>query len=92
MFATTLPTVGPGALTPREDETAVYDTDKESSLYIPREDTWREIGEQCSEQGISISLFLGMGKPIDVASIGKSVRSCTTTRKLRRILQVLSRL
>lgn len=79
MFASTLPTLGPGALTPRDNENALYDTDKESTLYLPRNGTWREIGEQCSEQGISVSMFLGMSKPIDVASIGQSVQSNTST-------------
>ena len=70
MFASTLPTVGPGALKPRDDETALYDTDKEMSLYVPRHPMWREAGEQCAEEGISINMFLGMGKPIDVGTIG----------------------
>ena len=71
MFASTIPTVGIGALTPRDNETALYDTDKEASLYVPRNSLWREIGEQCSEQGVGVSMFLGMSKPIDIASIGK---------------------
>ena len=73
-FASALPMVGIGALTPREDETALYDTDKESALFVPRNDVWKEIGEQCSEQGIGVSIFLGMSRPIDVATIGMSER------------------
>ncbi|EMD35302.1 hypothetical protein CERSUDRAFT_124650 [Gelatoporia subvermispora B] len=69
-FAATLPTVGAGALTPPPEETTLYGTDKEKSLFTPRADAWRELGEQCAEQGIGVSIFLGMSQPIDVASIG----------------------
>ncbi len=70
VFAATLPTIGPGALKPREDEAALYDTDKETQLYLPRNDDWDEVGQQCSDEGIGVSMFLGMHKPIDVATIG----------------------
>ncbi|KAJ3484683.1 hypothetical protein NLI96_g5487 [Meripilus lineatus] len=69
-FTCTLPTIGHGALTPRGDESTLYDTDKESTLFIPRNDTWENIAVQCSEEGIGVSMFLGMSKVIDVASIG----------------------
>ena len=32
---------------------------------------WTELGEQCAEEGIGINIFLGMGKPIDIGSIGQ---------------------
>ncbi|KAI0761129.1 sec24-like protein [Irpex lacteus] len=73
VFAATLPTIGPGALKPREDEAALYDTDKETQLYLPRNDDWDEVGQQCSDEGIGVSMFLGMHKPIDVATIGRVV-------------------
>ncbi|OCH89213.1 sec24-like protein [Obba rivulosa] len=70
VFAATLPTVGAGALTTPAEESTLYGTDKEKSLFLPRSDTWRELGEQCAQHGIGVSMFLGMSKPIDVASIG----------------------
>ncbi len=63
-------TIGPGALRPREDESALYNTDKETQLYLPRNDDWDEVGQQCSDEGIGLSMFLDMHKPIDVATIG----------------------
>ncbi|KAL4254614.1 hypothetical protein ABKN59_005186 [Abortiporus biennis] len=69
-FASMFPNVGLGALKPREDEGALYDTDKETSLFRPRDDAWEDIAEQCSEAGVGINIFLGMYKPIDIGSIG----------------------
>ncbi|KAI0764559.1 sec24-like protein [Trametes elegans] len=69
-FAATLPTIGVGALPPWADETALYGTEKEKSLFAPREETWKDIGEKCASEGIGVSMFLGMGRPIDIGSIG----------------------
>jgi protein transport protein SEC24 len=64
-----MPTVGPGALrTP--DEAKLAGTDNEYKLFIPRNKFWIDIGEECAEEGIGISMFLGMSKSVDIGSIG----------------------
>ncbi|THH27445.1 hypothetical protein EUX98_g6743 [Antrodiella citrinella] len=69
-FATTMPTIGIGALKPRDDEAELYDTEKELALYKPRDDTWQDIGVQCVEGGVGVSLFLSPFKPMDIGTIG----------------------
>lgn len=70
VFQSTMPTIGPGALDPLTDESRVYGTEKETTLFLPRDRFWREIAEECAEEGIAVSLFLGMSKTIDIGSIG----------------------
>ena len=69
-FQCTMPTIGPGALEPLTDESQVYGTDKERTLFIPRVQAWRDIAEECSDEGIGVSMFLGMSKALDLGSIG----------------------
>ncbi|KAF8137561.1 hypothetical protein EV363DRAFT_1318334 [Boletus edulis] len=70
MFQCTMPTIGPGALEPPTDESHVYGTDKERTLFIPRVRAWHQIAEECSDEGIGVSMFLGMSRTIDIGSIG----------------------
>ncbi|KAH9946861.1 sec24-like protein [Amylocystis lapponica] len=70
VFPAVIPTIGFGALNPLVDETTLFGTDKEKTLFHPRDEGWRELAEQCAEEGVGVSMFLGMSKPIDIASIG----------------------
>lgn len=70
-FAATLPTIGVGALQPLLDESTLYGTEKERSLFEARDESWKDLGEQCASEGIGVNLFLGMSRPIDIASIGE---------------------
>ncbi|KAJ8596156.1 beta-sandwich domain of Sec23/24 [Rhizopogon salebrosus TDB-379] len=80
VFQSVLPAVGPGALEPLGDQTSLYGTEKERTMFLPRHQAWRDIAEECSEEGIGVSMFLGMNKPIDVGSIG--IVSSTTGGEL----------
>ncbi|EGG01243.1 uncharacterized protein MELLADRAFT_50176 [Melampsora larici-populina 98AG31] len=68
IFLTSLPTIGPGSLKQRED-TKLYNTDKEKTLFLPADPWYRQVAEECSLAGIGINTFLFPSQYIDVASI-----------------------
>ena len=70
VFTATMPTIGVGALPSWVEESTLVGTDKERALFEPREETWKDIGERCASEGVGVSMFLGMGRPIDIGSIG----------------------
>ncbi|KAI0075537.1 sec24-like protein [Panus rudis PR-1116 ss-1] len=71
-FVSTPPTVGLGALKPLsvDFESTLYDTEKESTMFIPRDEFWEELGEQCAEEGVGVNMFVAPTRIIDIASIG----------------------
>ncbi|WAQ81729.1 hypothetical protein PtA15_2A40 [Puccinia triticina] len=68
IFLTSLPTIGPGGLKQRED-TKLYNTEKESTLFNPADPWYRQVAEECSLAGIGINMFLFPSQYIDVATI-----------------------
>ncbi|WVQ86219.1 hypothetical protein IAT38_008387 [Cryptococcus sp. DSM 104549] len=69
LFLSSIPTVGLGALTPREDPT-VYNTDKERALFAPANAFWRDTAEHLAEAGVGANVFFFPDAYVDVASIG----------------------
>ncbi|KAF8518397.1 Sec23/Sec24 trunk domain-containing protein [Hysterangium stoloniferum] len=71
MFISSLPTLGGGFLAPREqEESALYGTDKEKELFMPRGDFWRDMAEECADEGVGVNYFLAPMQPIDIGMIG----------------------
>ncbi|KAI7959660.1 hypothetical protein MJO28_003451 [Puccinia striiformis f. sp. tritici] len=68
IFLTSLPTIGPGGLKQRED-TKLYNTEKENTLFNPVDPWYRQVAEECSLAGIGINMFLFPSQYIDVATI-----------------------
>lgn len=71
MFQSSLPSRGPGKVEPRANESTLYDTDKERTLFIPQDPAWTTIAEECAEEGVGITVFLAPSKFVDVGSIGQ---------------------
>lgn len=69
VFLSGLPTIGPGALKPRDDPTT-YNTDKERALFSPADPFWRKVSDELAECGVGVNTFLFPDQYTDVASIG----------------------
>ncbi|KZV88117.1 hypothetical protein EXIGLDRAFT_722972 [Exidia glandulosa HHB12029] len=69
-FAHSLPSLGPGVLQPRTDESGLYNSGKERELFVPRDRLYESLAEECAEGGVGVSLVLGPRRFVDVGSIG----------------------
>ncbi|CED84222.1 transport protein sec24 [Phaffia rhodozyma] len=69
IFQTALPSIGSGALKPR-DEIKMQGTDKEKTLFVPQDIFWRNLAEECVDLGVGVNLFLFPNQAIDVATLG----------------------
>ncbi|KAG0253224.1 COPII coat Sec23p-Sfb3p heterodimer component [Mortierella polycephala] len=69
LFQTALPTFGPGALRHREDS-KLYGTDKEKTLFAPQDDFYKKLAEKCVDAALSVDMFLFPNANIDVATLG----------------------
>ena len=74
VFQGVIPTLGMGQLEPVQAESNFHKTEKERLLYSPRNVFWKNIADECADEGIGISMFLAPSSFSDVASIGGSVR------------------
>jgi protein transport protein SEC24 len=63
-----------GQLEPVHMENTLHKTEKERPLYSPRNVFWKNIADECADEGIGISMFLAPSSFLDVASISKSIR------------------
>ncbi|KAH8829288.1 Sec23/Sec24 trunk domain-containing protein [Flagelloscypha sp. PMI_526] len=70
IYQSTMPTTGAGAVMGNRNEQALRETDDEKKLYVPRNDTWPVIADECASEGVGVTMFLGHAKFIDVGSIG----------------------
>ncbi|KAG0210758.1 COPII coat Sec23p-Sfb3p heterodimer component, partial [Mortierella sp. GBA30] len=69
LFQTALPTFGPGTLKHRDDS-KLYGTDKERTLFAPQDDFYKKLGESCVDAGLCIDLFLFPNAYVDVSTLG----------------------
>jgi protein transport protein SEC24 len=52
------------------EESSYYDTDKERELFAARTPFWTELAEECTDEGVGVSMWLGMNRFVDVGTIG----------------------
>ncbi|KAI3657284.1 hypothetical protein MP638_002224 [Amoeboaphelidium occidentale] len=64
-----LPTVGPGALKARE-EAKLMNTENERQLYVPQDNYYMKLADECVNVGAAVDMFLFPSAYIDVATIG----------------------
>lgn len=70
VFLSSIPTSGAGKLRHRED-TKLYGTDNEKSLFAPQDPLYRMLGEQLAVAGIGVNIFFFPSQYIDVATVSQ---------------------
>ncbi|KAF9653645.1 sec24-like protein [Thelephora ganbajun] len=73
MFQGVIPTLGMGQLEPVQMESNFHKTENERLLYSPRNVFWKNVADECADEGIGISMFLAPSNFLDVASISYPV-------------------
>ncbi|KAJ1959551.1 COPII coat Sec23p-Sfb3p heterodimer component [Dispira parvispora] len=68
LFQASLPSSGSGALKHRE-ETKLFNTDKERTLFAPQNTFYPNLAEKCVESGVSVNVYLFPTSPIDTATL-----------------------
>jgi protein transport protein SEC24 len=62
-----------------ENERAIYNTENEPTLFKPRDDSWKEMAEECVDCGVGVTMVLAPSHWMDVATIGESGRYVVRT-------------
>ena len=88
VFQGVVPTLGMGPLEPVQAESNFHKTEKERLLYSPRNVFWKNIADECADEGIGVSMFLAPSSFLDVASIGEPVRGVVVCLFSLGLLQV----
>lgn len=69
IFQTGIPTIGLGALKPREIQ-KILGTDKEKQLFEPQEYFWKKLGQECAVNGVNVDSYFFPTDYIDLATLG----------------------
>lgn len=79
VFQGVMPTLGMGPLESVQAESNFHKTEKERHLYSPRNVFWKNIADECADEGIGVSMFLAPSSFLDVASIGERAPGFTVS-------------
>ncbi|KAH7060957.1 sec24-related protein [Auriculariales sp. MPI-PUGE-AT-0066] len=69
-FIHSLPSLGPGTLTPRADESAMQGTSKEREMFAPRDQAYATLADECARAGVGVSLVVGCRRWVDLGTLG----------------------
>ncbi|KAI0300156.1 hypothetical protein B0F90DRAFT_1630148 [Multifurca ochricompacta] len=68
-FICTPPDFGAGRLVPLEHSNR-DETIDDKKFYMPRDVEWSNLGEECADAGVGVTMFMAPTKFVDIASIG----------------------